>query len=253
MNGTCHKSRRRVCIDSRRKRISGVYCIGGLHNDTTTQICPKTSCKLAPKTIKPKPSKVPNGRSAIGAPEEKPKKSVSQHTLLILAVSLGGVVFGIVVIVVLVNVVRRSANSGDGELSGRRNNWKRMGSTNTSSYVAASEIVSSRVEFSDIRSPSSMTVTSGASSSSSSNQYTFGRNDSVFLHNTADASGVTLNVPNVPKPRRSRLMQENVYWEISDLSMSRNAQFVEENAETVDPQGLDNREEVANVLYDVDA
>lgn len=186
-------------------------------------------------------------KSAIGNPgAAKSGTASNHHTMIILAVTLGSVVFGVVFIILVINLIRQTSNSRRARHARRADDWKRFTSTTTSSYVAASEIASCRTEFSEVRSPSSMTVTSGESSSSSTNPNTC-RNDSVFIYSAADDSnGATLNAF-ASKPRRSRLIQDNVYWEITD--QSHNAHYSE--VSSIFPE--QDREEVPNVLYDTEA
>lgn len=189
-------------------------------------------------------------KSSIGNPAaaEKSGNVAKHHTMIILAVSVGSVVFGVVFIILLINVIRQATNSRRSRHARRGDQWKPITTTTTGSYVAASEIATSRMEFAEVRSPSSMTMTSGESSSSSTsaNACPFTRNDSVFIYSAADANGATLD-DFAAKPRRSRCVQDNIYWEITD--QSRNAQYSEISSILHVP----NREEVPNVLYDADA
>lgn len=257
--GKCVRSRRRLCKDIRNNRLPGSHCYGGAANDTKIHHCKEDECPqnesteqfesilsyplLNDATIRP---------ASVESPEKRKDHKVSQSTILIVAVAVGSLIFGALFVFMLLNVARRSNDDSSASHSDR---WKRVGSLNTSStvcsggYATASDIMSPRLDLREVQSPSGSTTTSG--NSSLQTQF-FGRSEVRSPDMGAGAPLITVSgsvtaTDEIPRPRRSRLLQENVYWEITDRPGTVSSASEETDERSSSPD--ESRQLVNNVLY----
>lgn len=257
--GKCARSRRRLCKDISNKRLPGSHCYGGASNDTKLQECEEETClqsesinQLGSIPSNPLQNDATLRPASVESSEKRKEHKVSQSTILIVAVAVGSLIFGALFVFMLLNVARRS---NDVSSSSHGDRLKRVGSLNTSStvcsggYATASDVMSPRLDLREVQSPSGSTTTSG---NSSLQMQFFGRSEvrspdmGVGVPLITVSSSVTAT-DEISRPRHSRLLQENVYWEITDRPARASSASEETDERSSSPD--ESRQLVNNVLY----
>lgn len=198
--------------------------------------------------------------------ESEKKNSGFSHSMsLIIGVAVGSLLLGALFVFLLLNIARKSATSTNESSNTRWYQWKRIGSTNTNSigysagYLPGSDVQSPRPDFQQMQSPTTVsTNTTSSGSSAASQQQFFGRSEVRSPVQTEGAVSIATisseanSKKDAEKPRRSRLLQENIYWEIADNSAREEGSSSAESSRTGNVQSdgsTSDRELVNNVLY----